>query len=277
MRPGFCTRGVRGGSALLLLASAAALLLTAPEASARAAPGGSGYLLEQHAAGTILRIVLSPSGLRMDVSAPPRAGRAGKHVKAKPMVGMIVTYRDGRLVALDPARRTYQSLSLTSAVSSYQAELKLVAKAQPSAKLPPPPGKKSTGAQAPLISPPASLRRLNLGMRIGGLWAQAYLLVQGSLRERVFYAAALPSPPARARSLLAQALGGSASGPLGRALRLHAAQIPLRIDAFTGRRWRTVLQTVVLRRARRWVDAEATARIPESGPVGYRRSKAPPA
>jgi hypothetical protein len=265
MQQGLCTRGVRGASALLLFASAASLLLTAPVASARAAQGGSGYLIQQRAAGTILRVVLSPSGLRMDVSAPARTGRAGKHVKVKPMVGMIVTYRDGRLVALDPAKRTYQALPLMSTVSSYEAELKLVAKAQPSAKLPPRPGTKSTGGQAPLKPPPASLRRLNLSTRIGTLRAQAYLLVQGSLRERVWYAGALPSPPSRMRSLLAQALGGSASGPLGRALRLHAAQIPLRIDALTGRGWRTVLRTVVLRRTR--VGA-ATLKPPR----GYRKA-----
>jgi Bacterial Ig domain len=254
-----------GGTALVMLTIVAALLFAAPVASARAAQAGSGYLLEQRAAGTVLRVILAPSGLRMDVSAPSRTVRSGKRVKIRPMVGMIVTYRDGRLVALDPARRSYQALPVMSAVSSYEAELKLVAKAQPSAELPPRPGTKSTGGQAPLTPPTAHLERLRLSTRIGPLQARAYLLVQGSLRERVWYAAALPSPPARMRSLLAQALGGAASDPLGRALRLHAAQIPLRIDVRNRRRWSTVLRTVALRRTR---VASATLRPPR----GYRKT-----
>lgn len=102
----------------------------------------------------------------------------------------------------------------------------------------------------PLTPPPARLTRLNLTTRVGPLLARAFLLVQGSLRERVWYAAALPAPPARLRSLLDRALGGSAAGPLGRALRLQAAQIPLRIDVGNRHGWSTVLRTVVLRRTR---------------------------
>lgn len=261
-----CAWKVRvGGRQLVLFSIVAALLLAVPVASAGAAQGGSGYLLEQQAAGTALRLVLAPSGLRMDVSAPVRAGRSGKRVEITPMVGMIVTYRDGRLVALDPVRRTYQALPLMRTVSSYQAELKLVARAQPSAQLPPRPGMRSTGGQAPLGAPPARLRPLNLTARMGPLQARAYLLVQGSLRERVWYAAELPSPPARVRSLLARALGGSAAGPLGRALRLHAAQIPLRIDVRNRRGWGTALRTVV---ARRTHVAAATLRVPP----GYRKA-----
>jgi hypothetical protein len=251
MREGLCiTKAGGGGGPLVLFSIVAALLLAAPVACAAAAQGGSGYVLEQRSAGTVLRLVLAPSGLRIDVAAPVRASRAGKRVKITPLVGMIVTYRDGRLVAVDPAQHAYQDLPLMREVSSYQTELKLVAQAQPSAELPPRPGTKSTGGQARLTPPRAHLSRLNLRTRIAPLWARAYLLVQGSLRERVWYAAALPSPYARLRALLARALGGSAAGPLGRALRLHAAQIPLRIDVRNRCGWSTVLRTVAVRRTR---------------------------
>jgi hypothetical protein len=161
---------------------------------------------------------------------------------------VIIRYPSGQVILLNPPKKQYELIALRSAIGSYEAEVKALAQAQPSEKLPPPPGTKPPAGQVSLTPPKAHLRQLGLTMKIGPVTARAYLLTQGKLRERLWYAAALPGPPAQIRTLLAKALGGPASGPLGRALRAHAAQIPLRIDQAKGRHWRTVLRTARIRR-----------------------------
>jgi hypothetical protein len=244
-------------------AVAASIALMSVPAAAQATPA---YVIQQEAAGSVTRLILAPSGLRFDYYLPVRAGgkRRGRH--AKPLIGLIIRYRDASLVLLDPVHRAYQIVSLTGAISGYARELNVLAHAQPSVKLPPRPGSQpAPGGQAPLTSPPARLTRLSLSVRIGPVRAQAYLLRQGTLRERLWYSSALPAPPAAIRSLLAQALVQSASGPLDRVLRAHAAEIPLRIDELSGKSWHTVLRTPSIRRV------PSTART-LSPPRSYRKT-----
>jgi hypothetical protein len=217
-------------------------------AAAAGARASSAYVIEQRAADNSSRLILASSALRFDFYAPIRSGGKLRAKHPKPLVGLILRYGDASLLLLDPVHHRYQSLALASAISSYQSELKVLAHAQPSAQLPPPPGTKPSNGQAPLTPPPAGLKRLALSTRIGPVRAQAYLLRQGSLRERIWYAAALPGPPASIRSLLSQALATPAAGTLGRALQAHAAQIPLRIDERSGRGWHTVLRTLSIKR-----------------------------
>jgi hypothetical protein len=217
----------------------------AAASTARATPA---YVIEQRAAGSTMRLILAPSGLRFDYYMPVRRGGKLRARAPKPLVGLIIRYSDASLILLDPVHNTYQLLALRSAIASYGGELKVLAHAQPSARLPPPPGSAVNEGQALLTPPRARLTRLARSMRIGPVRAEAYLLRQGAQRERLWYSNALPVPPASIQSLLAHALSSSASGPLGRAFRAHAAQIPLRIDELSGSRWNTVLGTLSIQR-----------------------------
>jgi hypothetical protein len=179
---------------------------------------------------------------------------------------MIIRYRNAHLFVFDPHARAVDSLPLRRAVASSEAERKALRKAQPSAKLPPPPGIKETSGQAPLKMPRAHLRRLKLSARVGGLRARAYLLRQGKLRERLWYAAAVPRPPPRIRSLLGKVLKGAGGGPFGRALSAETGRIPLKIEIpRRHHRWHAVLRT--LRVSRGQARAGARALRP---PKGYR-------
>jgi hypothetical protein len=233
------------------------LALRPPAAHARAA-----YVLVQREGTSVSRLTLAPSGLRFDSLAPEGHGR-----RAKALLGVIIAYRGPRLMLLDPVHRTYQSLSLASALSSYRSELQSASQGQPSVKLPPPPrgaapGRSAGQRQASALTPPARLRALSLRTRIGPFLARAYLLQQGPLRERLWYADALPGPPARVRSVIAGVLSGS--GSLGRALGSRDAQIPLRIDVPASRHWRTSLRTLSIRR-------RSGPGVAVRAPRGYRR------
>lgn len=216
------------------------ILLLAFPITARAA---TGYVITQREGASRSRLTLASGGLRFDALAPTR--RRGK---AKPQLGMIVRYRDAHLFLLDPPRRVFQSLSLATAVASYRAEAATARKGQPSERLPAKPGTKQSTGQARLVAPRAKLTRLRLSTRIGPVRAHAYLLRQGATRERIWYAAALPRPPARVRALFGRALGGAAAGPFGRAIGGQVGRIPLRIDTRVGRRWRTTLKSRIVRR-----------------------------
>jgi hypothetical protein len=231
-----------------VLAVLAAALTLASAALAPAAQASTAYVLEQRQGHNASVITLTSSGLRFEALAPPRGGGAVRAKGVKPVLGVIIRYSDGQVFMLDPEHKQYSSLALQGAITQYEGELKALAQAQPSVKLPPPPGAKAPTGQVPLKPPRATLRALALTTKIGPLTARAYLLSQGKLRERLWYSTGLPGPPAHIRTLLSQALGGSSSGLLGSALRAHAAQIPLRIDEAKGRHWRTVLRTVRIRR-----------------------------
>jgi hypothetical protein len=234
---------------------AVALLLCVAGVTSASAQARAAYVIEQREGNSVSRLALAPSGLRFDAFAPVRGGGRIRAKGAKPQLGMIIRYGSGSLFLLDPEHRRYDSLRLASAISSYERELKTVARAQPSAKLPVAPGSKTPSGQAPLKAPRARLKPLALRARIGRVRARAYLLREGPVRERLWYSDALPSPPSRVRHLLSRALGGSAAGPLGHALRVHAAQIPLRIDVAKGHRWSAVLRTLRIRRVRLTADA----------------------
>ncbi len=246
------------------LGAQAAPASAAPAASAAAA--SRAYVLTQRSAGSVSQLVLAPTGLRFSFSAGVRAGGRSRARKMKPFVGIIIRYSGERLTLLDPIHRTYQTLALASAIHSYDAELRVLAKAQPSTELPPAPGTaKAAAGQEKLKTPAARLTPLRQYERLGPVRARAYLLRQGTLQERIWYAAALPGPPKSVRGLLVQALGSSGSGSLGRVLRAHASQIPLRIDERAGKKWRSVLRTTSI--VRRRLTADTLAR-----PRGYRRT-----
>ena len=234
------------------------------QAAAASAAASRAYVLTQRSAGSTSKLVLAPTGLRFGFSAAVRSGGRSRSRKMKPFVGIIIRYSGERLTLLDPIHRTYQTLALTSAIHSYDAELRVLAKAQPSTELPPAPGtaKAAAGQQKPK-APAARLTALRQFERIGPVRARAFLLRQGTLRERIWYAATLPGPPKSVRGLLVAALGSSGSGSLGRVLRAHASQIPLRIDERAGKKWRSVLRTTSIVRGR--LTARTLAR-----PHGYR-------
>jgi hypothetical protein len=249
-----------------LLGARAAAASAAPVASAAGASRAD--VLTQHSAGSVSRLVLAPTGLRFSFSAGVRSGGRSRARNMKPFVGIIIRYSGERLTLLDPIHRTYQTLALARAIHSYQAELRVLAKAQPSTQLPPAPKTANSIAAAARKkhkAPGARLTPLHKYERIGPVRARAYLLRQGSLRERIWYAAALPRPPTGVRGLLVQALEHSGSDPLGRAMRAHASQIPLRIDERAGKKWRSVLRTSSI--VRRRVTAHTLAR-----PRGYHRT-----
>lgn len=268
-RPGVGRRS-RGGVCARLVVLAVACACGGQAAAASAAPvafaaaANRAYVLTQRSAGSVSQLVLAPTGLRFSFSAGVRAGERSRARKMRPFVGIIIRYSGERLTLLDPIHRTYQTLALASAIHSYDAELRVLAKAQPSTELPPAPGTaKAAAGQEKLTAPAARLTSLRRYERIGPVRARAYLLRQGTLQERIWYAAALPGPPKSVRGLLVQALGSSGSGSLGRVLRAHASQIPLRIDERAGKKWRSVLRTTSI--VRRRLTASTLAR-----PHGYR-------
>ena len=234
------------GSFAALLALLGVGLAAGAASSALAARA---YVIEQRDGHNQSRLTLGPSGLRYETLAPQRAGGKVRSKSATPVQGVIIRYADAQVTLLDPLRKLFQVIALRSAISSYDREVKMLAHAQPSEPSAAPPGSKQAPGKASLKQPKAHLRALALTMRIGGFDARAYLLTQGKLRERLWYDVGLPGPPARVRSLLAQSLGASAPGSIGRALLAHASQIPLRIDEAKGRRWHTVLRTTRIRRS----------------------------
>jgi hypothetical protein len=233
----------RAGRALAVLFGALVCLLAA---GATAAQAESAYVLEQHSGGERSVLTLTTKGLRYETFTRKRAGGKVRGSHYAPAIGVIISYDDGQVFLLDPVRKQYDQVALRSAVSGYEQELKELEKAQPSEKLPPEPGVKQTPGRVTIRPPKARLRALHLSKRIGAVRARAYLLVQGRLRQRIWYATRLPEPPSQVRSLLTKTLGGAAFGSLGRALDAHAAQLPLEIDQAHGRHWRAVLRTVRL-------------------------------
>ncbi len=207
------------------------------------ADAGTGFVITQREGRSVSRLTLAPTGLRFDSFSAARTGAA-----AKLDVSLLIRYRDRHLFLLDPGRRLYDSVSLASTVSSYTKELKASAKGQPSERLPARPGTKAPAGQAPLKLPAAKLRPLKLTTRIHGVRVRAYLLRSGSLRQRLWYATALPRPPAAVRALLAKSATGSGAASLGRVASSQNGRVPLRIDNPHGKGWRTALKTTSIRR-----------------------------
>jgi hypothetical protein len=240
-----------------VLARALAVAVTTLAVGAGPASASTGFVIQQRQGATQSRLTLGSTGLRFDSLTPPRTGK-----KAQPQVGFIVRYSDRRLFLLDPTTKHYDAVSLSAAMTSYEAELKMVQQGQPSERLPPRPGTTPTRTgQAQLTLPKATLRRLKLTTRIGGLKARAYLLTQGILRQRLWYSTAIPLPPKNVRTALAKALG-NASGSFGHALHGQAGRIALRIDEPKGKGWKTIVRTVKLQR--KLIPASAFA-----APKGY--------
>jgi hypothetical protein len=234
------------------VAAAGALSVVALLASAGLRPSSAladgGYQIEQRAGESTSRLTVSDIGMRYELLARQQSGRRARSHRMKPVLGTIIRYSDLALLLLDPPQRRYQRLALRSALSGYEAELAALQKAGPSNRLPPPPGAVAPSAPTPLKQPPARLRALSLRITIGPLRARAYEVRQGRLRERLWYAPALPEPPPAVRHLLAGALRGAGSGTLGRVLGAQADRIPLRVDDLAGRRWVTLLRTVRVKR-----------------------------
>jgi hypothetical protein len=209
----------------------------------------SAYRLEQRAGESTSILTVSSIGLRYELLAPQRAGGRKRGLRAQPVLGTVIRYSDLALLLLDPPHKRYQRLALKSALSGYEAELAQLQKAGPSDRLPPPPGVAASPTPQPLKQPPARLRALSRTRSIGPLRARAYEVRQGALRERLWYAAALPAPPPSVSTLLAGVLRKAGSATLGRVLGAQADRIPLRVEDRMGRRWVTVVQTVSVSRA----------------------------
>jgi hypothetical protein len=230
------TRSIRTGKVLAAAVAMSAL------ASAPAHAAGKTYVITQREGKSQSVITLAAPGMRYDAVAP--AARGGR---AKPLVGMIIRYSDAHLFLLDPERKLFDSVSLAGALTSYQAEMRAAQAGQPSEKLPPRPGSAPQQGQAPLTLPAAKLRLLRQSKRIASVNARAYLLRDGQVSQRLWYAAGLPKPPARVRALLAKGLNGTGPG-FAKALSSHAGLVPLQIDERRGKRWHTVLRTTSIRR-----------------------------
>ncbi len=226
---------------LAAAALAAAMALFALGGFATVARAAGGWVVTQRDGAGTSRVMLTPGGLRYELLTPSRKG-----AKPKAQLGVVVRYRDRRLLLLDPATRRYQELSLVTALADYRAELRASAKAQPSERLPVKPGTKRRSGQAPLALPRARLRKLPLTARIRGVRARAYLLQAGSSRERLWFSATLPAPPPAVRALLSGTVSGVSA--LTRATGSQAGRIPLRIDIPKGGGWTTVLRTTSIRR-----------------------------
>jgi hypothetical protein len=255
------TRRRSFGAAALLAAAIATLVWTS------AAAASSGYRIEQRAGELRSVISLSSAGARYELLQPPphRSGhRQSKH--ATVLVETIIQYAHSRELLLDPGQRLFQEVPLTSVLTGYEHEAALLSHAGPTDGVGVAAFMASAKASAPtrLRVPRAHVKSLSNTMRIGPLTARAYLLRQGTVRERIWYSTALPLPPGQIRSVLARALRGASAGTTG-ALGSLADEIPLRIETASGRHWRVVLSTTHLR---------ATA-VPGSvlaPPRGYRPS-----
>ncbi len=245
---------IAGACTLIVVSLLAFAGLRPPPAHAQAA-----YRLEQRSGESSSTLTVSSTGLRYELLAPQRSGGRKRGRRAQPLLGTVIRYSDLALLLLDPPHKRYQRLSLKSTLSSYETELAQLQKAGPS--LPPSAtsGAAATSAPKPLKQPAAQLRALSLRRTIGPLTARAFEVRQGKLRERLWYAAALPVPPASVSGLLAGALSKAGSGTLGRVLGTHADQIPLRVEELVGRRWTTTLQTLHVSRTR---PGAAELRVP---------------
>jgi Bacterial Ig domain len=243
-RPGIRATVRKFGAAGAAFIVASSLALCSCPAGASASQ--SAYRIQQRAGESTAALTVSPLGLRYELlTRQRRGGRVHGGHRRRPLVGTIIRYHGRELLLLDPPHRRYQRVSLRSALSEYEAELKLLQKAQPSNRLPPPPGT-APGAPGPLKQPRARLRALPSMMRIGSLTARAFELRQGTLRERLWYSPSLPKPPAAVTGLLSGALRHAGSGTLGRVLGAQADQIPLRVEDLKGKRWIPLLRTVHL-------------------------------
>jgi hypothetical protein len=230
-----------------------------------AAAGASpGYRIEQRSGESRSVITLSSAGARYELLQPPRRGGRVQSKHPTVLVATVIQYAHARELLLDPAQRLFQEVPLTGAVASYEREAALLTHAGPTIRVP-------TLAASAKASPPTSLRlprahvkSLGHTIRIGPVTAKAYLLRQGTVTERIWYSSALPLPPAQIRSVLAHALRRPSAGATG-ALAGEADEIPLRIEAASGRRWRIVLTTTHLK----------SVSVPASelgAPRGYKRA-----
>jgi hypothetical protein len=221
------------------LVSSLATAVTLVAVSAAPASASRAYVLTQREGTTSSRLTLAPGGLRFEALAADGTRQ----------IGLIIRYGDARLFLLDPANKQYDSVSLAKAASTYAAELKLGASGQPSADLGPLPNGPSAQAGSALSGlAPVQLQRQSKTTRIGSVRARAYLLKDGGVRQRLWYATAIPRPPASIVATLANATSGKAAGPLRNINRLEAGRTPLRIDEFSGGRWHVRLRTTKIKR-----------------------------
>jgi len=210
------------------------------------AAASPGYRIEQRSGESLSIITLSSAGARYELLQPPRRDGGVRSKRATVLVATIIRYAHARELLLDPAQRLFQEVPLTGAVASYEKEAALLSHAGPTIRVP-------TASASAKASPPTSLRlprahvkALGHTIRIGPVTAEAYLLKQGTVTERIWYSTALPLPPAQIRSVLAHALRSPSAGSTG-ALASEDDEIPLRIEAMVGRHWRVVLRTTRLK------------------------------
>jgi hypothetical protein len=242
---------------------AAVMAIVVWPAAAAASPG---YRIEQRSGETRSVITLSSAGARYELLQPPRRGGRARSKHPTVLVATIIQYAHARELLLDPAQRLFQEVSLTGAVASYEWEAALLSHAGPTDGVGVAAFEAGTKPSPPkaLRVPRAHVKSLANTIRIGPLTARAYLLRQGTVRERIWYSTALPLPPAQIRSVLARALRGASAGSTG-ALAGEADEIPLRIESASGRHWRVVLATTHLKSVS--VPARELA-----APRGYQRT-----
>ena len=149
------------------------------------------YVVTQHSGLTVSVITVSEMGISAKVVSAEKQGAAAHAVGT-----IAINYSDGLVTTYDPGHHASSTMPLREMVGSHIAEDTVVYEALSSG-----PPKISARSQP---APPTTLRATALKTKIDGVEADAYLLTQGQVIHRLWYARGLPTPPPAIAALIAE-------------------------------------------------------------------------
>lgn len=181
-----------------------------------------------------------------------------------PVSTVIVRFADATFIGIDYAKRTYVSSPLPRVIQAQRDNLAQALSTGPNGM-----------PLGPHRGPLSTLAKLPLTTTIQGVSAQAYLLTVAGQQLRVWYATALPTPPAEMRKAMAVLEPSDADKHECDAVAENdvdhckvnglevVGRVPLRVEAPSGSSWQVTLDAKGVQR----IDVPASTFAP---PPGFR-------
>jgi hypothetical protein len=211
---------------------AAALVAGVPVSSADTSDTQALTLNQKIGPGHRLRLVVSSLG-----------ASATEYRKGRPVAGAIVNYRTHVLYLTNFDDRTYTQEPISKAAAQVKRDNALIRKARTEITF-------ETASGRPEFLPP-TVKRTDRRSTIAGIDAQAYLVRQNGVMQRLWFGLKVPVPPAA----IQRQVRGVVDVPA------QAGGVMLRAEVLTGKKWRVGLDTT----ESRVVTRAAGAFAPPSG------------
>jgi hypothetical protein len=232
-RPQGTRQALRVAAAAAMLA---AVLVAGTPVSSAAAPDAQALTLNQRIGpGHQLRLVVSSLG-----------ASATEYRKGRPVASAIVNYSSGVLYLTNFDDKTYTREPLSRAAAQVKRDNALIRKTRTEVTF-------ETASGRPEFLPP-TVKKTNLRATIAGIDAQAYLLRQNGVMQRLWFGLKVPMPPDAIR----RQVRGVVDVPA------QAGGVVLRAEVLTGKQWKVGLDTTQSHVVTRASDAFAA-------PPGWKR------